>query len=174
MGVIWSPLVLVQPNAVGGSKVEFPRLPSGVSRQIEEGTRVLDAGLFIGEKLGLELSELSACLNRVWLAPPHRGRGVFIDDDIPVLVEGYARIQAALRAAIDEQGRPLGPGGARLKAATGIEQYPDGGLVTCHRPFPLVDLLDALDVLLPFLRFAQEHMLFMTQGEWSTSETPES
>ena len=109
MGVIWSPLVLVQPNAVDGSKVEFPRLPSGVSRQIEEGTRVLDAGLFIGEKLGLELSELSACLNRVWLAPPHRGRGVFIDDDIPVLVEGYARIQAALRVAIDEQGRPLGP-----------------------------------------------------------------
>ncbi|ATB29117.1 hypothetical protein [Melittangium boletus] len=166
MGVIWTPLTLIQPNLADGTEVEFPRLPPNIPRRIEQGTRTLSVGLLVGEKLGLDLSELTECLNTVWFGPPAEAKGMFLDDDAPILIEGFTRIRDALRAAIDEQGRPRGPGGALLKASPSIEQYSDGGMVTKSRRVLLLDLLKELDALLPFLRFAQEHMLFIVEGEW--------
>ena len=166
MGVIWTPLELIQSRRADGTEVDFPPLPAGIPKRIEEGSRTMGIGLLVGEKLGLELSELTDCLNAVWFAPTHFAKGLFLDEDMPVLVDGYTRIRDALREAIDDRGRPRGVGGARLRGSSSIEQYEDGGMVTRSRRVRLIDLLAALDVLVPFLRFAQERGLFMVDGEW--------
>ena len=173
MGVIWTPLTLVQPDGVDGTKGVFPQLPPGIPLSIEKGSRSLGVGLLVGEKLGLDLTGLTECLNTVWFGPPEEAKGMIIDDDLPVLVDGFTRIRDALRAAIDDQGRPRGAGGALLKASSSIEHYPDGGMVTRSRRVPLIDLLSDLDALIPFLRFAQEHGLFVIDGDWPRSDSDE-
>lgn len=165
MGLIWSNLTLHQPNRADGTHVEFPKLPPGLSAQLEQGSRVLDAGLLVGEKLGLELTELADCLNEVCLAK-HRGRGLFTDDHIPILLEGYTRIQKALRSAIDDQGRPVGSGGKRLESSSSIEWHGEGEMVTRVRRVRLIELLGWLDEFLHFLTFAQTHGLFMSNGDF--------
>ncbi|WP_434384373.1 hypothetical protein [Melittangium boletus] len=132
---------------------------------LEDGSRLLDAGLLVGEKLGLELAELTARLNEVWFTPVYEGKVLFLDEDFPILIEGFDRIRNALRESIDERGRPRGEGGERLRSSPSIEQYADGGLVTRGRRVRLVELLTGLDELVRFMAFARDHALIMSYGD---------
>jgi hypothetical protein len=164
MGVIWSPLILRPQRRTDGSSLPFPPFPAGLSQQLDEGSRILDAGLLVGERLGLDLAVLSERLNEVWFTPLYQGKVLFLSEDFPTLIEGYSRVRNALREAIDERGRPRGSSGEKLKASPSIEQYPDGELVTRVRRVRLADLVVELEDLLRFMTFARDHGLSMSQG----------
>jgi hypothetical protein len=171
--MIWPPLILVQTYRANGTKPEFPPLPSGMRSRIEEGSRVLSSGLLVGESLGVDVSVLSERLKEVWFAPLHRGKGVFMDEDFPLLIEGFGRIRKVLHEAIDAQGCPRGPLGKRLLTSSSIDQQSSGVLITRLRRIRLLDLIGWLDELLTFLAFARDHDLVVSEGELSRPELTE-
>jgi hypothetical protein len=165
MGIIYLPLILSAPVRSDGTRRDIPPLPPGVSARIDEGSRILSEGLRMGEALGLDVSELTQRLREVESAPPQRGGGLFLEEDMALLHESYTRIHAGLREAITDAGLPRGEAGARLVAAPGIGQYSDGGLFSSFRGVPLADVLEWLEQLCRFLAFAQENQLLMRKGE---------
>ena len=154
-------LTLWQPPAADGQQLQPAPCPNGPDR-LQDAGRVFSHGLLVGDMLGLDTAAAQQTLDTVYHLPDDLPR-LFLEDAIAVLQASYRGIAQALAAALDDDGRPAGQGGARLAASPHIAADAQGRLQVRGTRFSLSLLLARLQELDAMLGDAMSRDLLVVE-----------
>lgn len=141
----------------------LPPPSSGIPSRLEGAGRRLNYGLLAGELLGVEVEAARRLIEDVDRLPDTIAH-LFVEEDLALLIDTFNRVRAALAAAVDNDGLPVGEGGALLAAHPLVQQSDDGRLAFRSQRVDLADLRSDLALLVRFLTWAVDHGLLVAKG----------
>jgi hypothetical protein len=124
---------------------------------VDQAGPLLNHAILLAEILGFDAAPALATIDAVADQPEGMAQ-LFAADDQDVMEELLARLDAALRAAVDASGRPTGSdAAATLAASEHVRTEQDGALVIRSRSMHLADVRTAVARLLEIFRFARRN-----------------
>lgn len=141
----------------------LPPASSGLPSRLEGAGRTLNYGLLAGELLGVDVEDAGRVIEDVDRLPDSIAH-LFVEEDLTLLIDTFNRVRDALVAAVDNDGRPVGEGGALLAAHPLVQQMDDGRLAFRSQRVDLADLRVDLELLVRFLAWALDHGLLVARG----------
>jgi hypothetical protein len=156
MPYYYPPLELWTRPGDAEAAARLPEPETGAPRRFEEAGKIFNGGLLAGELLGAPVSEALRIIEETFDLPdsvPH----LYFEDELPVLAAVLSDVLERLRSAIDEEGRPVGPGGAVLARSPLFEPDTQGRMRIRSGRYRLDDLAGDLKRLREFLTYAIQH-----------------